>query len=88
MNRKNSNGEKFKCTSRSTLVFSFIEYQIPYSIFATSEMYHLNPSMHVTLISAVAQSSYLVDYVEDKVASLTDIHYEDHHFLLSKKFWI
>ena len=67
------------------LFFSFIEYQIPYSIFATSEMYHLNPSMHVTLISAVAQSSYLVDYVEDKVASLTDIHYEDHHFFTEQE---
>ncbi len=62
------------------LFFSWIEYGHPYNIFNPSQVYKINPSMHVTLISAIAQSSYLEEYLIDRVASLRSFHFEDHHF--------
>jgi len=62
------------------LFFSTLEYHTAFNVFDPNEKFHLSPTMHVTLISAVAQSSYLVNYIEDKVATVLDINYEDHHF--------
>lgn len=62
------------------LFFSKIKYGIPYNIFNQSRQYHLNPGLHITLISAIAQSSYLVNYLSPLVASVVDYNFEDHHY--------
>lgn len=72
--------KKLQLQAEQQLFFSTIEYSIPYSIFISSEKFNLNPSMHITLVSAVAQSAYLSDYVAERVASVTDLQYADHHF--------
>ncbi len=66
--------------SHQELFFSKISYGIPYEIFNPSKQFHLNPGLHITLISAIAQSSYLIDYLSPRVASVVDYNFEDHHY--------
>jgi tetraacyldisaccharide 4'-kinase len=62
------------------LFFSKINYGIPYQIFNPAKQFLLNPGLHVTLISAIAQSSYLLNYLSTHVASVVDYNFEDHHY--------
>lgn len=62
------------------LFFSKIEYGVPFQIFNPQKLFLLNPGLHITLISAIAQSSYLLNYLAGNVASVVDINFEDHHY--------
>lgn len=72
--------QKLQLNLHQQLFFSKIQYGNPYNIFQKEKQYLLNPGLHVTLISAIAQSSYLVDYLSDKVATVIDYNFEDHHY--------
>lgn len=72
--------DKLQLRSHQSLFFSKIQYGIPYQIFQTGKQFLLNPGLHITLISAIAQSSYLVNYLSAQVASVTDYNFEDHHY--------
>lgn len=67
------------------LFFSRIKYGTPYNVFDHSKEYIFTESSHVILVSAIAQSDYLFDYVFPQVASVTDYHYEDHHYYSTKE---
>lgn len=69
-----------KLKTNQKLFFSKINYGVPYQIFNPSKLFLLNPGLHIILISAIAQSNYLIDYLSDKVANVTDINFEDHHY--------
>ncbi len=62
------------------LFFSYVYYGIPYNIFKTEEKFVLNDSAHVILISAIAQSSYLSNYLIPMIGTLTEFDFEDHHY--------
>ncbi|MBK8954253.1 MAG: tetraacyldisaccharide 4'-kinase [Saprospiraceae bacterium] len=76
--------EKFRSDLRlnnnQKLFFSKIKYGEPYHIFKPEIKYKLNPGLEVTLISAIAQSEYLESYLNERVAGLNSILFEDHHF--------
>jgi tetraacyldisaccharide 4'-kinase len=72
--------EKLQLRDHQTLFFSKIQYGTPYHIFNTEKLFFLNPGLHITLISAIAQSSYLVNYLSTQVASVVDYNFEDHHY--------
>ncbi|MBK9109392.1 MAG: tetraacyldisaccharide 4'-kinase [Saprospiraceae bacterium] len=65
---------------QQALFFSKIEYGVPYDIFNPEKIFKLNPGLDITLISAIAQSSYLEDYLNDRVANVNSINFEDHHY--------
>lgn len=75
--------KELKLKNEQKLFFSKIKYGTPYNIFQKNEKYELRDSSHVILVSAIAQSDYLNDYVFPKVGSLTDYSYEDHHYFNS-----
>lgn len=72
--------KSLKLSKSQLLFFSYIHYGVPYHVFDPSKNYILTESTHVILVSAIAQSDYLSDYIFPKVASLTDYSYEDHHY--------
>lgn len=71
---------KLHLTGRQSLFFSKIVYGQPYHIFQPGKRFLLNPGLHITLISAIAQSSYLVNYLSGQVSSVVDYNFEDHHY--------
>ncbi len=72
--------KKLNLRATQELFFSRIEYGEPYSIFEDEKIFRINPGLQILLISAIAQSSYLVEYLSDKVASVINYNFEDHHY--------
>ncbi len=71
---------KLQLKVNQKLFFSKISYKPAYNLFKPELKFELNPGMHITLISAIAQSSYLLNYLANQVASIVDINFEDHHY--------
>ena len=59
--------------------FSFYDYGTPYYVFNAGYRVPLDANMDVLLISAIAQTEYLLNYLEENVKSVTSIAYPDHH---------
>ncbi len=65
------------------LYFSYYDYFPPYYIFDRRARLDLQPDLDVLLVSAIARTEYLVEYLEPRVGALVLLEYEDHH-LFSK----
>ena len=59
--------------------FSRFRYGTPYRLFQPVQRQPLTPDIHVLLISAIARTDYLLDYLNSKVNSVKVLEYEDHH---------
>ena len=77
--------KKLSLHKEQLLFFSYIKYGTPYNIFNSSKQYVLTESTHLILVSAIAQSDYLFNYIFPQVASVTEYHYEDHHYYSTKE---
>lgn len=62
------------------IFFSYYKYQKPYYIFNPIYRAPLNPELNILLISAIARTEYLVDYLEEEVKSVSLLQFEDHHY--------
>jgi len=60
--------------------FSYYDYGRPYYIFDARYVADLQADWNVQLVSAIARTEYLTDYLQEKVESVTILEYEDHHF--------
>ncbi|MFN7116605.1 MAG: tetraacyldisaccharide 4'-kinase [Saprospiraceae bacterium] len=60
--------------------FSYYDYSKPYFIFNPSLIAHLQEDWQVVVICAIARTDYLVQYLQEKVESVTLLEFEDHHF--------
>lgn len=61
------------------LYFSKYEYQLLYHFIHINNRLELDGSQQVLLISAIANTDYLLDYLDPRVASIQHLEYEDHH---------
>jgi tetraacyldisaccharide 4'-kinase len=61
------------------LYFSYYDYDPSYYIFNPKYKAILQPDWDVLLISAIARTDYLLDYLNSKVNSVRVLEYEDHH---------
>lgn len=61
------------------IYFSKYEYQLPYHFIHINNRLQLDGSQHVLLISAIANTDYLLDYLEPRINSIQHLEYEDHH---------
>jgi tetraacyldisaccharide 4'-kinase len=61
------------------LYFSYYQYGYPYSFFNTSERITLDNGIDIILLSAIASTDYVMNYLSEKVKSIYEIEYEDHH---------
>lgn len=60
--------------------FSTFSYQNPYYLFNPAQQVQLGPEFDVLLISAIARTEYLTEYLEEQVKEVFSLEYEDHHF--------
>ncbi len=64
--------------------FSFYRYLNPYSFIDTQSRIDLSEYSGLILISAIANTSYLLNYLESKVGEIKTLVYEDHHIFKPK----
>lgn len=59
--------------------FTYYQYQHPYSFHDPNHRIRLDSELDVILISAIANTKYLLDYLDREVDSVHHLDYEDHH---------
>lgn len=62
------------------LYFSRFRYGTPYRLFGPQERLKLTEKVNVLLISAIANTDYLMEYLENQVGILDGMPFEDHHY--------
>ncbi len=62
------------------LFFTCYDYLRPYYIFDSRYQLNFTPDLEVLLISAIARTDYLMDYLQEQVAAVRPLEYEDHHY--------
>lgn len=60
--------------------FSRYIYGNPYYVFDGKQRVSQLEGLNVILISAIANTDYLISYIEEKAASINALTYEDHHY--------
>jgi tetraacyldisaccharide 4'-kinase len=77
---KDALAEEIRPLAHQRLYFSYYDYYQPYFILNPGYVTQLQPDWDVLLISAIANTEYLVDYLNEQVNSVTVLEYEDHHY--------
>ncbi len=62
------------------IYFSYYKYLNPYFFLEKKYIFPLKENLSVLLICAIANTDYLLDYLNDKVNYVKALEYEDHHF--------
>lgn len=65
---------------RQRLFFSYFEYDLPYYIFNPRFRVNLEKDTDVLLVSAIARTDYLTEYLNTMVNAVYLLEYEDHHY--------
>jgi tetraacyldisaccharide 4'-kinase len=61
------------------IFFSYYQYGYPYNFYNTKQLIKLDKELDVILISAIANTNYLLSYLEEEVEDIHHMNYEDHH---------
>jgi tetraacyldisaccharide 4'-kinase len=59
--------------------FSYYQYGYPYDFYNPRHLIKLDKELDVILISAIANTNYLLSYLENEVEDIHHMNYEDHH---------
>jgi tetraacyldisaccharide 4'-kinase len=78
-NTKNAIKHKINPTKGQHVYFSCYQYDHPYNFFNREQKILLDESLSIILLSAIANTEYLLKYLEQHVQSINEIEYEDHH---------
>lgn len=62
------------------LYFSYYQYGHPYQMGRPGQFYPLQKDWDVLLVCAIANSDYLLSYLENQVNEIRAMEYEDHHY--------
>ena len=71
--------KKLNLQNHQKLFFSYYKYLRPYNIFNPSQSVHLSEFDSVFLVSAIANTDYLMAYLEEQHLDVYDLSFEDHH---------
>jgi tetraacyldisaccharide 4'-kinase len=71
--------KKIQPMSYQNVFFSYYEYGYPYNFYNPKHRISLDSELDVILLSAIANTDYLMTYLLDQVKSVHEIEYEDHH---------
>lgn len=69
---------------RQRVYFTRYLYHHPYSFYDPSSRIELPKEVDVILVSAIANTAYLRQYLTNEVASVHELEYEDHHIFLER----
>lgn len=67
-----------------SLFFSHYKYGVPYEMLRPAIRQPLLADMNVLLVSAIAGTGYLLDFLKEKVALVQAMEFEDHHYFDEK----
>ncbi len=76
---------KLRLRDSQQIFFSRIEYGVPYRLGQPDSEISLNSSMGIVLVSAIAQSGYLENYLAENVSKIVSFAYEDHHYFTERE---
>lgn len=76
--------EKIKPTPRQKIYFSYYKYSDPYYYFDGRQRIQLDETWDIVLISALASSSYLAEYLDKTVNYARILDFQDHHYFQKK----
>lgn len=71
--------KELNLTKSQRIFFSYYDYGVPYYIFNPGYKLTLDSSYSIILLSAIANVEYLRTYLENEVAEVEGIQFEDHH---------
>lgn len=71
--------ESIELKPHQSLYFSYYEYYNPYSFFDNRNRINLNHDINICFISAIANTAYLRQYLEEVADEIQFMEYEDHH---------
>lgn len=66
--------------SHQRIFFSYYDYFDPYYLMDHRYSTQMESDWDILLISAIARTDYLVEYLEETVNSVSVLEYEDHHY--------
>ena len=66
--------------SRQRIFFSHYQYGDPYSIYDGRQRIQLHENTNALLITAIANTDYLTDYLDERTGTLHTLEFEDHHY--------
>ncbi len=72
--------KELKLSPHQQLFFSTYRYGSPYYLFNPQQRISLQPHLHVVLLSAIANTDYLLQYLEAQVQSAITFTFADHHY--------
>ncbi|MCZ2339665.1 MAG: tetraacyldisaccharide 4'-kinase [Chitinophagales bacterium] len=75
---------KIQPKSYQTVYFSYYEYGYPYYLYNPAQRISLDDKLGVVLLSAIANTKYLLDYLDDTVGSVFEIEFTDHHMFTTQ----
>jgi tetraacyldisaccharide 4'-kinase len=79
MEEKKEIFQKIRPLQHQKIYFSRYIYHMPYSLFDNQEKYAFTGDEEVILLSAIANTAYLMQYIETNAAAVTQIEFADHH---------
>lgn len=71
--------EEIRPLNHQRVFFSKYNYRQPYHFVYPDQKMELDGTHQVLLISAIANTDYLLDYLEPRIGSIQHLEYEDHH---------
>lgn len=71
--------QRIKPLEHQDVYFTKYTYWHPYSIYDSSKRIALDKSQDVVLLSAIADTRYLLSYLKKQVNAIHHLNYEDHH---------
>lgn len=71
---------EIKPLAHQRVFFSYFTYLHPYFIWNPQHAIVLNASLNVMMLSAIANTAYLLNYLESEVDTVTSVEFEDHHY--------
>lgn len=72
--------EEINPLPQQRVYFSYYAYGQPYYILNNRYRLNLHEELDVLLISAIAGTDYLLEYLEEQAGSVRVLEYEDHHY--------
>ena len=76
--------EEVKPMGWQRIYFTKYLYHPPYSFFNPGQRIRLTEDLDIILVSAIANTAYLRQYIETRVDSIHELEYEDHHIFLER----
>ncbi len=71
--------EKIKPNENQKVFFSYYEYGDPYYMYNSNYKIDLEQLDSIVLVSAIAKLDYLMEYLDEKVDTVSNFKFEDHH---------